>query len=127
MTDAGETWEGGDTTKCPGEANCDDWKAHGDETSHEIKEQKICNGCPMFSSKPSRGSDEMAEVDQAAVEQMVDDIADMIFLANGGHETDWREYPIEIYRLFCEWRRAERAIAERRERELNILVKSFFK
>jgi hypothetical protein len=72
--------------------------------------RKDCHGCPKFVSKPSRGSeDQTAEIDPEEIEEIVDDVADMIFLADGGHETDWREYPIEIYRLFCEWRKAEKA------------------
>src|SRR5207244_3311140 len=89
LTGAGETFEGGDTTKCPGESSCDDWNAHGEEESHEIKEQKICHGCPKFVSKPSSGEDQTAEIDPEEIEEIVDDVADMIFLANGGHETDW--------------------------------------
>ena len=127
MTEAGETWEGGDTTKCPGESNCDDWNAHGDEASHEIKEQKVCHGCPKFVSKPASGEDQTAEIDPEEIEETVDDIADMIFLADGGHETDWTEYPIETYRLFCEWRKAEKHIAERRAKFTQDFMKSFCK
>jgi hypothetical protein len=57
----------------------------------------------------------------------VDDIADMVFLEDGGQPTDWNEYPIEIYRLFCYWRAAEKDIADIRERRLDVLVKSFLK
>jgi hypothetical protein len=65
----------------------------------------------MFSSKKS-SADEASEIDPEEVEEIVDDIADMIFLADGGLETDWNEYPIEIYRLFCEWRKAEKDVAK---------------
>jgi hypothetical protein len=51
----------------------------------------------------------------------------MIFLENGGHETDWTEYPIEIYRLFCEWRDAERDVAERRSQFTQSFMKGFCK
>jgi hypothetical protein len=127
MTDAGETFEGGDTSKCPGETNCDDWNAHGDEDSHEIKEQKVCHGCPMFVSKPSRDANESGEISLSEIEEIVDEIADMIFLADGGHETDWREYPIETYRLFCEWRKAEKNVAERRSQFTQAFMRSFCK
>jgi hypothetical protein len=80
----------------------------------------------MFSSKKS-SADEASEIDPEEVEEIVDDIADMIFLADGGHETDWNEYPIEIYRLFCEWRKAEKDAAERREQSRHGLERNFFK
>lgn len=51
----------------------------------------------------------------------------MIFLANGGHETDWNEYPIDIYRLFCEWRKAEAHARELRATRFDALVKGFLK
>jgi hypothetical protein len=91
LTEAGETFEGGDTTKCPGESNCDDWNSHTGDDDHATKETKVCLGCPMFSSKTS-SENEASEIDPQEVEEIVDDIADMIFLANGGHETDWNEY-----------------------------------
>jgi hypothetical protein len=66
-------------------------------------------------------------MDAGELESIVDDIADMVFLADGGHETDWQEYPIEIYRLFCEWRRAERSVAEGRAKFTQAFLKSMCK
>lgn len=126
LTRAGETWEGGDMTKCPGESNCDDWQSHTGDDDHSTKESKVCLGCPMFSSKTG-GPNQTPEIDPEEIEEVVDDIEDMIFLADGGHETDWNEYPIEIYRLFCEWRKAERNIAERRAQFTQNFMKSLCK
>jgi hypothetical protein len=126
LTEAGETFEGGDTTKCPGESNCDDWNSHTGDDDQATKETKVCLGCPMFSSKTS-SENEASEIHPQEVEEIVDDIADMIFLANGGHETDWNEYGIEIYRLFCEWRRAEKDVAERRSQFTQAFLKSMCK
>lgn len=127
LTAAGETFEGGDTTKCPGESNCDDWQTHIGDDDHATKEAKVCLGCPMFISKPASGSDEASKIGTEEIEEIVDEIEDMVFLADGGHETDWREYPIEIYRLFCEWRKAEKNIAERRAQFTQNFMKSFCK
>jgi hypothetical protein len=80
----------------------------------------------MFSSKKS-SADEASEIDPEEIEEIVDDIADMIFLANGGLETDWNEYPIEIYRLFCEWRKAEKDVTERRSQFTQAFMKSLCK
>jgi hypothetical protein len=76
----------------------------------------------MFESKQRGDFDNDEEIND-----LVDDIADMIFLADGGDATDWNEYPIEIYRLFCYWRAAERDISDMRERRLDALVKGFLK
>jgi hypothetical protein len=81
----------------------------------------------MFVSKPASSEDQTTEIDPEEIEAIVDDIADMIFLANGGHETDWNEYGIEYYRLFCEWRRAERDVAERRSQFTQAFLKSMCK
>jgi hypothetical protein len=81
----------------------------------------------MFSSKPASSEDQTAEIDPEEIEEIVDDIADMIFLADGGLETDWNEYPIEIYRLFCEWRKAEKDVAERRSQFTQAFMKSLCK
>lgn len=125
LTAAGETFEGGDRGKCPGEAKCGDWNQPF-EGSYEEKEFAICYGCPMFTSKPASHSSPDMDVDE--VESIVDDIRDMVFLADGGHETDWREYDIDIYRLFCEWRAAEKHVANQRSIRIDQVLKAnYFK
>lgn len=118
----GETFEGGDATKCPGEANCDDWQQPFDG-DHDAKEQAICFGCSRFPSKGSRAADISGE----EVEELVDEIASITDFEDAGLSTDWTEYPIEYAELAVIWRNAERDCREIRDRYFHALVKSFMK
>lgn len=95
-----------------------------EEADHAEKEDAICRGCPKFGSKPSGGSSQPGDEE---VEDAVDDIADIVFLENGGAATEWDRYPIETYRLYCLWRQTEAEIEENRRRRFDALVKGFLK
>lgn len=125
LTAAGETFEGGDTTRCPGEASCDDWQQpfDGDE---EMKEQAICFGCSKFPTKPSRANFSTGPTAEE-IDDLVNDIESIIDFEDAGLATDWSEYPIEYAQLAVIWRNAEKEISEIRSRYLHTLVKSFMK
>lgn len=126
LTLAGETHEGGDASKCPGESRCDDW-AQPFEGTYEQKVESICFGCPKFATKPAGGEPADAAIDDEEIESYVDEVEGIVFLENGGEATDWAEYPFEIYQLACWWRAAEREVAEMRAMRLDALVKAFSK
>lgn len=126
LTSAGETFDGGDTSKCPGENKCDDWRQPFTGTYDE-KVQSICWGCPKFETKPAGGERTEAPVDDEEIASYVDDIAGIAFFETGGERTDWDEYPFEYYQLFCWWRAAEREVDEMRAIRLDSLVKGFSK
>jgi hypothetical protein len=111
-------------SKCPGESQCDDWaQPRPDGESYEEKVENVCRGCPKFESKPAYDAGE-TEIPKDEIDDVVDDIADMIFLEKGGALTDWTQYPIDYYRLFCSWRDAESDVEEMRQRNIQSLIKS---
>lgn len=136
---AGETYEGGDTGKCPGEAACDDWRqpwepsgqwtaASGQteaEWRHDLKEQSICRGCPMFASKALAMGGEAGDDEELSSE--VEAVEDFVIWQNAGVPVDWDAYSFEFIQLVTVWREAEAVVEENRRRRFDALVKGFLK
>ena len=71
--------------------------------------------CPQC--RPLEGEEEIDSSD------LVDEIRDLIFWENGGHQPEWNCYPFEYYRLFAEWRNTEMEIKSHREMELQKTIR----
>ena len=112
--------------RCPGEENCRDFLKEGGATREE-KEMNACSGCQFFPTKPGAGkkkSDEPNEADE--VENLVNEIADIVFWEDAGSLTDWNCYPFETHLLYAVWREAEKQIKNTREIVMQMFIKSFW-
>lgn len=122
---AGET-PTGKVDACPG-FSCQQFAsrmANWNGKKWKKRAEEAVAGCDRCDGKPPENK---ATEDNDEVGDLVDEIGSMIFFADGGGETDWNEYPIEYYQLFCWWRAAEKEIEESRAVKLSAFIGSFSK
>ena len=121
--------------RCPGEDHCGKFsiaRSEGDGLA-------ACQGCALLPTKPgdvwaveipavdAKSEAETAEdLEAAEVENLVDEIADIVFWEDAASLTDWTLYPFEYRMLYAVWREAERKVRDIRERRMQTFIKSFW-
>lgn len=125
LTAAGES-PTGKVASCPG-MSCQQFAsrmANWNGKKWQKRAEEACAGCDRCDGTPPQNK---AGSDTDEVEDLVNEIEDIVFLANGGQLTDWNEYPHEYYRLFCWWRAAEKEVEELRAFKLSSFIGGFSK
>jgi hypothetical protein len=111
--------------RCPGNS-CSQFAKRFPKVAGNTWEEKAAEavaGCAKCQGTPPLPE----TCDNSDVEELVDEIEKLVEWENGGFKTDWDCYPFEYKKLFVEWRKAEKEVANKREVWHQLFIKSHFK
>lgn len=103
--------------QCPGEESCQDWAAAAGQT-HEQKEEAVCFGCKLFSTKYR----ETAEW----IDELVDDIEEMRIAQRAGETVSPGSIPPLEWEGLKIWHRLEKQMDAEHQANVALLVQSIF-